>query len=171
MRDIDEAVHCECNWNPNLRDGTWLKLPSSECVQRGTVKKLVARAWRHFGVCHETRVGIDRHPCHTCTDLPLRSSLIRVLGPWRICGERLRTTDLPCFIRGEAVICRRVNQQKYQNNLTNRSAHFFRAKVAYKNKILARQPAQSMPDKILLAICRMNWPACSRVSITLPASS
>jgi hypothetical protein len=49
----------EREWNPNLRDRTRLKLPSSECVQRGFVKKLVARACRQFDICDETRVGID----------------------------------------------------------------------------------------------------------------
>jgi hypothetical protein len=48
-------------------------------------------------------------------------------------------------MRGEAVMHRRVNQQKYQNNLTNRRAHFFGPTAPNKNKILAREPAQSVP--------------------------
>jgi hypothetical protein len=55
----DGASDRERDWNLGLRDRTWLKLPSSEGVRRGFVKKLVARACRHFGVCHETRLGID----------------------------------------------------------------------------------------------------------------
>jgi hypothetical protein len=56
----DGAPHRERDWNPDLPDRTWLKLPLSERGQRGIVKNWGTRASRHFGLRHDTHIQVNR---------------------------------------------------------------------------------------------------------------
>jgi hypothetical protein len=55
----DRASHDEPDWNHDLRGRTRPKSPLSECGQRGIVKNLGTRACSHFGLLHETRIGVN----------------------------------------------------------------------------------------------------------------
>src|SRR5215475_14005249 len=106
----DGTFHREPDWNVDLRDSTWPKPPLSECGQRSTVKNWGTRAYPHCGLPHVTRVRVNSQDCYARARLVQRLSLKRVLGLWR------------------------MNQQKYENNLTNRSTHFLGATSPIKTK-------------------------------------
>src|SRR5215475_5604815 len=149
----DGTFHREPDWNVDLRDSTWPKPPLSECGQRSTVKNWGTRAYPHCGLPHVTRVRVNSQDCYARARLVQRLSLKRVLGLWRIYGQRLFTTDLLWFIRGEAVMHRRVNQQKYENNLTNRSTHFPGATSPIKTKSWPADQQNLCPIRSHLPYC------------------
>ena len=109
----DGTFHREPDWNVDLRVSTWRKLPLSECGQRQHCQELGnPGAYPQCGLPHVTRVRVIL--AGSLRPRPLGAaplSLKRVLGLWRIYGQRLfRPTGLAVVHSQATAVMNRIRE-------------------------------------------------------------